>query len=173
MEKVASIYEKTFTQWMTVKSCKVKPTLFTDLTTRCPSVSFCIIPHMIESTRQSNKPKTFQLIKAFEIIALSFKSLPKNLEEESKVKDLVSAFSSSIVETLILVPELGEKGPFGMPKERLKELIKSIGIVVRRFKGPKEQYGNLPQEMKSVSQHEIFKTKAFESIVKQTLQLMI
>ncbi|KAJ3356665.1 Myb-binding protein 1A, partial [Kappamyces sp. JEL0680] len=176
VQKVAAVYESSFGKWMTVKSSKLKPALFTDLASRNPLVALELVPAMIEATVLANKPKSFQQVKTFEIIATTFKSIPKTRESEiGNLASLVLAFSSNIAETLKAAPALDDKGPFALPRDRIKEILKSLGVVLRRFHGVfgKDAYASdLTETLQALVEHEKYKVQALQSIVKQTTQML-
>ena len=115
---------------MTVKNSKLRPTIFTDLATRCPAVSFEALEFMIEQTKNASDARQFQLVKAYEIIALTFKMVPEIEKKEDKVHAHLAHFTESLVSTL----EKASSNSELFSSDRLKSILKSLGVIIRRCK---------------------------------------
>jgi hypothetical protein len=131
---VAKIYEDSFTKFMKTKT-NFRPTMFLDLVQKCPNLVLEILPLMISLTLPSQKPKSFQLLKAYEIISavLTSKSTLSILENEKKM-ELFKQYFTSINETLIVIPQSESSGPFEMSALRVKTIIKILLAVMRKSK---------------------------------------
>jgi ribosomal protein S10 len=130
---------------MTAKNSNLRPNLFSDLSNRCPTVAWKLVNDMIECCKQSQKPKSFLLVKSFEIIANILKTTSKLVPEvKTEIGDKIKLFSACVLETLNAT-DADVKGPYGMPKDRMKSVIKSLAIVIRRFETTfeKEEYQKL------------------------------
>ncbi|KAJ3314511.1 hypothetical protein HDV04_006050 [Boothiomyces sp. JEL0838] len=182
VRKAAEIYEHSFTQFMTAKNSKIRHVLFADLAQRCNSMAWEILPHMIESTLQKNKPISFSLVKAYEIIVATFKNLNSELEVslKSDIAKLLSKLSQGVVEVIEKAPTVNEGGVYGLPKDRIKATLKSFAAVVRRFKKLYEpaEYAKIfdSEKLKSSIQkfadHERYqKVASLKGLTAQILQL--
>ncbi|KAJ3275621.1 hypothetical protein HDV01_007624 [Terramyces sp. JEL0728] len=136
VRKAAEIYEASFTQFMTAKNSKIRHVLFAGLAQRCNAVAWEILPHMIEYTLQKNKPISFSLVKAYEIIVATLKnlSLESEVSLKSDIAKLLSKLSQGVVEVIEKAPTVNEGGVYGLPKDRIKAILKSFAAAIRRFK---------------------------------------
>lgn len=153
---------------MTVKSTRLRPSMFLDVSIRAPLVAFTIIPGMIEETRQSKSPRAFQLVKAFEIIASAIKNLPATIEQDGFIS-VVDQFATSISENLL---NATLTGPQAISKDRFKSMLKSVGVVVRRcnivIKEKKWSGSEIVKTLDTLKEHQYVKGNGgLESICKQ------
>ena len=171
MQKVAEVYQQSFSEWMTNKNTKLRPNMFLDLSSRAPMVAFESMELMIAETRLSKNPRGFQLAKAFEIIASTIKSLPTVNEGAIEVKFVAAlqSFSTSIIESLQKVPL---SGPNAISKDRFKEIVKALAVVVRRCKtqilDKSWNTSVLSNGLEELKEHQYFKSNTgIQTICKQ------
>lgn len=165
---------------MTIKNSKVRPTLFSDLATRSHNLSIELLPFMISLNRQSEKPKTFQLVKSFEIISSIVKRIPQPIDEtyKEKIEKSISDFCACLIETLQVAHEFGDKGPYSFPRDRVKSLLKSLGVVIRKVKPLLDiekdslKASEMIKVLESVMEQEKFKCGPFTSFTNQIIQLL-
>lgn len=164
---------------MTIKNTRIKPALFSDIVTRSHGLSLDLLPAMITLCRQSEKPKTFQLVKSFEIMSTIIKRIPQANEEKLKdqIEKVSSDFTSCLLEALKVAHESQDKGPFSLPRDRLKTLIKSYSLVVRKVKPLLASMDSLQTTemiavLETLRDHEKFKCSSFTSFMNQTIQLL-
>lgn len=177
IEKIVAVYQSAFTHWMTVKNTKIKPSLFTDFSSRYPLICLDLVPAMLEATLSVHEPKSFQAVKTFEMVAVVIKNSPKPVsgEKEAALIELAKKYTDALGKTLEKAGDVGDKGPYGMPKDRIKTLLKSFGAVLRKVKtvsSEKWASDSFEKILEAVSEHERFKCAAVTSLVKQTILLM-
>lgn len=181
MEKeICAIYTATFTHWMTIKNSKIRPSVFLDFSTRYPLLALELVPEMLKATDPSLETKSFQVVKTFEMAALFLKNVSKGSSYEVKTQSIQLArqYTTHLCTVLEKAGDVGDKGPFGMPKDRIKTLLKSLGMVIRKVKLIQEASeiwtnDSLKSVLENIAQHERFKCAAVTSLVKQTLLLLI
>ena len=163
---------------MTTKNSKIKPSLFTDFSNRYPMIALTLVPAMLSATSPSLEPKSFQVVKTFEMAAHLIKNVPKTAQEkDSDVKQVCKLYGQTLEKVFQKAGDAGDKGPHGMPKDRIKTLLKAFGMVARKANlvmpaVEKWVDGGFIETLQNVADHERFKCAAVTSLVKQTLLLL-
>ena len=119
---------------MDVKNSNLKPKLFSDVITRIPTLSWKLLNEILKKCKQSEKPRAFMLVKSFELCALIFKSCQITNELKPLFIKGVESFNLVAEEFSQSLPALNETGPYSMPKDRLKTMLKSIVAIIRKSK---------------------------------------
>ena len=126
---------------MDVKNSNLKPKLFSDAINRIPTLSWKLLDEILNKCTQSQKPRSFMLVKSIELCSTIFKSATITTSEESKKLFVggVKKFGKVVGEFITALPSMSETGPYSMPKDRLKTILKCLIAVIRKSKSTLDQ----------------------------------
>ena len=134
LQQVSDIYIDTYDRMMDLKNSNLKATFFSDAITRIPALSWKLLSEILKKCRQSEKPRSYLLVKSLELCAIIFKVAAVDEQSRPEFCRGITSFKVMIEEFIETLPNLPQNGPFSMPKDRLKAVLKCIVSVIRKSK---------------------------------------
>ncbi|KAJ3162784.1 hypothetical protein HDU86_003758 [Geranomyces michiganensis] len=134
--QIATVYLTSLKDFMTAPKSRIKPVLFLDLVTRYPNFVWELLPDLV-ALAASETVKPYPLVQAHAIVVRLIKQMPKADEADKSpvLKRVFPAFIDNVIAILFASAstEEAEKDVRALNKERVKELVRDLLVLVRRM----------------------------------------
>jgi hypothetical protein len=153
--------------------------MFIELASRCPLIAWGLIDRIVALL--SEKQRTFQLIKALEILVAIMKTSAKLINiEKDIIQSTLEKVSRMIYGILTMVATSETSGAYGVSRDRCKTLLKSVFIIVKRYQSEfeKEQYADiwkgdeLLKLLETITTEERFRCNSLTNLYKQFVSIL-
>ncbi len=167
------------------KNSSHRPSLFIDIGTRFPLLGWKLSKHIVQELQEN--VRTFQLLQGVEVLASLLKTTTKQVASALEAGDLKSnleQISKLLLKILQGLKDRDSSGAFGMSRDRVKTLMKSVLTIVKCFSPKdvdqtfdKKEYAalwnseRLVTECETIADDEKFKCASLTNQVKQLKQV--